>query len=123
MKTAKLTTGILCMVFTIFVLFQSGVAGLGNALSGNGEVSGTAGAFLALFMLAGGIVQVATRKSTGKGGSIGALILFFLAAFLGFACAGTYTDLNIWAGWCAILGVVNLIDIFMKKGKQKSDNE
>lgn len=109
MKTTKLITGIICMVLTAFVLFQSCAAGLGNALSQNGEASGTAGVLLAFLMLTGGIIQVATRNSTGKGGSIAALIVFVLAALIGFTNAGSYSDLNIWAAWCLILGIINLI--------------
>ena len=118
MRTTKLITGIICMVLTAFVLFQSCAAGLGNALSQNGEVSGTAGALLAFFMLAGGIIQVATRNSTGKGGSIAAFIVFALAAVIGFANAGSYSDLNIWATWCLILGIINLICVIKSQPKE-----
>lgn len=123
MKTAKLVTGILCMVFTMLVLFQSCAAGIGNALAENGEVSGTAGAFLAILMLSGGIVQVATRNSKKKGGSIASLIIFALAAILGFANAGSYADLNVWAGWCLILAVLNAVCIFKTKGEDKEQAE
>lgn len=123
MKTAKLVTGILCMVFTMLVLFQSCAAGIGNALAENGEVSGTAGAFLAILMLSGGIVQVATRNSKKKGGSIASLIIFALAAILGFANAGSYADLNVWAGWCLILAVLNTVCIFKTTGGDKEQAE
>ena len=89
MKTAKLVTGILCMVLTVPVLLQSCAAGMYNALGETGEVSGTAGVMLAVLMLAGGIVEVATRKAEGKGGSIAAAVLFLLAAVMGFANAGS----------------------------------
>lgn len=121
MKTAKLVTGILCMVFTIMVLFQSCAAGIGNAIADTGEMSGTAGAFLALLMLAGGIVEVATRKLEGKGGSIAAFIIFLLAALIGFTNAGSYKDLNIWAAWCLILGVLNVFCLF--GGKKDKNNK
>lgn len=117
MKTAKLVTGIICMVLTAFVLFQSCAAGLGNTLSQNGEASGTAGVLLAFLMLAGGIIQVATRNSTGKGGTIAALIVFLLAAVIGFTNAGSYSDLNIWAAWCLILSLLNLICVLKKEPK------
>lgn len=110
MKTAKLVTGILCMAFTLLVLFQSCAAGISNTISENGEVSGSAGFLLAILMLAGGIIEVATRKSLKKGGSIAAMILFFVAAILGFANASSYADLNIWSAWCLVLGILNLID-------------
>lgn len=115
MKTAKLVTGILCMVFTLLVLFQSCAVGISNTLGETGESSGFAGLLLALLMLAGGIVVVATRKAPGKGGSIAAIILFFLAAIIGFPNAGSYSDLKIWSAWCLILGILNLISLFMKE--------
>lgn len=117
MKTAKLVTGILCMVFTLLVLLQSCAAGVANALEQNGEISGSAGLMLALLMLAGGIVEVATRKSVKNGGAIASMILFVLAALIGFANAGTYTDLNVWSAWCLILGILNLVSMFTGKKK------
>lgn len=121
MKTAKLVTGILCMVFTLLVLFQSCAAGVSNALEQNGEVSGSAGFMLSVLMLAGGIVEVSSRKSTKKGGSIAAMILFILAALIGFANAGTYKDLNVWSAWCLILGILNLVSIFLMKKNENSE--
>lgn len=121
MKTAKLVTGILCMVFTFFVLFQSCAAGIVDAVENEGGTSGMAGFLVALLMLSGGIVEVATRKSTKSGGSIAAMIIFFLAALLGFTNSGVYKDLNIWSAWCLILGILNLASVFL--GKKKKDTE
>lgn len=123
MKTAKLVTGILCMVFTALVLFQSCAAGVSNTLGETGEVSGTAGFLLALLMLAGGIVEVATRKSEKRGGSIACMVLFLLAALIGFANAGSFGDLNIWSAWCLILGVLNLVCLFIKPKTSKEAEE
>lgn len=121
MKTAKLVTGILCMVLTILVMFQSCAAGIGNAIAENGEVSGSAGFLVAVLMLTGGIVQVVTRNSEKKGGSIGALVVFVLAALIGFANAGSYGDLYIWSAWCLILGVLNAVCVFtMGKGNKEN---
>ena len=60
MKVWKLVSGILSMVLFILVAFQSCAAGVSNALENNGEVSGSAGLIVAVLMLAGGIVSVAT---------------------------------------------------------------
>lgn len=112
MKTWKLVSGILSIVLFIIVSFQSCAAGLGNTLSGNGESSGSGGIMVAILMLIGGIVSIATKKSKGKGGNIALIVLFGLAALVGFGFAGSFTDLNIWAFWClvnAILAVVALI--------------
>lgn len=117
MKTAKLVTGILCMVFTILVLFQSCAAGIADTLGDTGGVSGMGGFLVGLLMLSGGIVEVATRKAEKNGGAIAAVIIFGLAAVLGFATAGIFADLNIWASWCLILAVLNLLSIFLGKKK------
>ena len=66
--------------------------------------------------LTGGIVMIATRGG-GKGGSIGCLIIFILAALLGFAAAGTFSDLKVWASWCLIMAAVNLFALFKKKSE------
>lgn len=112
MKTWKLVSGILSMVLFILVAFQSCAAGLGNAITENGESSGSGGIILAVLMLAGGIVSVATRKNEGKGGNIALIVLFGLAALFGFLLAGSFADLNVWAAWClinAILAVIALV--------------
>lgn len=123
MKTAKLVTGILCMVFTLLVLFQSCAAGIADTLGDTGGSSGMGGFLVGLLMLSGGIVEVATRKSEKNGGAIAAVIIFGLAAVMGFATAGIFKDLNIWASWCLILAVLNLLSIFAgKKKDEKKDN-
>ncbi len=108
MKTWKLVAGILSIVLSIFVLFQSCAAGMGNTLQGNGEVSGSAGLIVAIMLLVGGIVSIATRGS-GKGGNIALIILYGIGALLGFTLAGSYSDLKIWAVWCLICVVFAVI--------------
>ncbi|SEM38759.1 hypothetical protein SAMN04487770_13631 [Butyrivibrio sp. ob235] len=119
MKIWRLVAGILSIVLSMIVLLQSCAAGVSNALSENGEVSGSAGFLVAIAMIAGGIVSIVVRKSVGKGGSIALIVIFGLAALIGFANYGSYSDLAIWSGWCLInagLAVVALIT-----GKKKKD--
>lgn len=78
MKVWKLVSGILSIILFVFVSFQSCAAGVSNALEANGEASGSAGIIVAILMLAGGIVSIATRKSLGKGGNIALIVLFGL---------------------------------------------
>lgn len=114
MKVWKLVSGILSIILFVIVTFQSCAAGLSNALEENGEVSGTAGVMVAAFMLAGGIVSIATRKSEKNGGNIALIILFGLAALIGFTNYGSFSDLAIWSGWCvinAVLAIVSFISI------------
>lgn len=118
MKVWKLVSGILSIVLFLIVAFQSCAAGISNTLSDNGEVGGSAGVLVAIFLLAGGIVSIATRNSKGKGGNIALIILFGLATIIGLALAGSYLDLKIWAAWCAI-NVVLAIIALVKTPKNK----
>ncbi|MDD6667628.1 MAG: hypothetical protein PUE58_06735 [Lachnospiraceae bacterium] len=123
MKIWKLVSGILSMVFFAIVVFQSCAAGLSNALESNGETSGTAGVFVAIFLLAGGIVSVATRNSGKKGANIALFILYGLAAIVGFAGHGSYSDLSIWAGWCLICAILAIVAMIGGKKKGSKDDK
>ena len=104
MKTSKLVVGIISIVLSILVAFQSCAAGLSNALESNGEVSESAGILLALSFLIAGIVAICTRNG-GKGGYVSTAfyVVFGLIALL---LAGSYADLTIWAVLSIIFGVI-----------------
>ena len=108
MKTWKLVSGILSIVAFFMVAFQSCAAGIGNAMAENGEVSGSAGIIVAIMILSGGIVSIATRKG-GKGGNIALIVLFGIGALFGYVLAGSFSDLNIWATWCLINVVLAIV--------------
>ena len=112
MKVWKLVSGIFSIIFFCLVSFQSCAAGVSNALEESGE--GSVGIVVALLMLAGGIVSIATRKSEKNGGNIALIVLFGLAALMGFFLAGTFADLQIWAGWCLINVVLAVIALAKK---------
>lgn len=115
MKTWKVVAGILSVVLFFVVMFQSCAAGLVNSIEENGGSSGSVGVFVGILMLAGGIVSIAVRKSEGKGGDIALIILFGLAALVGFTGFGNYSDLIIWSVWCLINAALALVDIIKKK--------
>lgn len=117
MKTWKLVSGILSIVFFFLVAFQSCAAGISNTLEENGEVSGSAGIIVAIMLLVGGIVSIATRKGS-KGGNIALIVLYGIGTLFGFALAGSYSDLKIWAGWCLICAVLAIVSLV----KGKKDN-
>ena len=77
MKTAKLVIGVLSIVLTMVVLFQSCAATVGDALANEGGTSGGVGMAVALLMLVAGIVAIAARNS--RGGSIFCIIAYALA--------------------------------------------
>lgn len=115
MKTWKLVSGILSIVLFAMVMFQSCAAGLSNSLEGNGEISGSAGVFVAVMMLAGGIISIATRKSSRKGGNIALIVLFGLAAFVGLTGYGSFSDLAIWSVWCLINAITAFVCLIKNK--------
>lgn len=123
MKVWKLVSGILSMILFAVVTFQSCAVGVANSLSESEEVSGSAGILLAVLMLAGGIVSVATRKAVKNGGNIALIILFGLAALIGFANYGSYSDLAIWSGWCLINAVLAVVAIVTGKNKKSEETE
>lgn len=113
MKTWKLVSGILSIILFFMVSFQSCAVGIGNTLSESGEVSGSAGIIVAIMLLSGGIVSIATRNG-GKGGNIALIVLFGIATLFGYALAGSFSDLNIWATWCLINVVFAVITLIKK---------
>ena len=123
MKTTKLVLGILGLVFSIVIMFQSCAASVVNALDDNGDVGGFAGYLVAFLLIAGSIVMIATRNSTGKGGSIAALIILALAGIMAVTNAGVYKDLTLWGALCFIYAVVNLLSLIVKKKSPKLPEE
>ncbi|GCA67618.1 hypothetical protein KGMB01110_20540 [Mediterraneibacter butyricigenes] len=109
MKIWKLVSGILSIIFFALVAMQSCAVGVANTLEDSGEVSSSAGILVAVLMLAGGIVSIATRGSEKRGSNIALLVLFGLAALLGFSNYGSYSDLTIWSGWCLINAVLAVV--------------
>lgn len=93
MKIWKLVSGIISIVLSVFVVFQSMMAGLANALEANEQSSGSAGLVVSICMLCGGIVSIVSRKNNSKGTNIALIILFGLATLTGFILAGNYSDL------------------------------
>ena len=116
MKIWKLVSGIISIVLFVFVTFQSCAAGVANTLLENGQSSGTAGIFVAIMLLVGGIVSIAVRN-TKIGGDIALIILFALGAIIGFSMAGIYLDLYIWASWSALCAILAIVSIVLNRRK------
>jgi hypothetical protein len=106
MKNWKLISGILSIVFAGFVFFQSFAAGLADALGGTDTGAMTAGIVVAIMMIAAGIVSIVTRKAEKNGGNIAQIVMFAIAAVVGFAMHAGYSDLVIWATWCCVCAII-----------------
>lgn len=109
----KLISGIISCVLFLLVSMQSCAAGLVNTIEENGEIGGSAGILVSLLLLSGGIVSICTRRK--RGGNIAIMILYGLAALIGFTGAGGYGDLYIWSSWCIICAGLALISFVNSK--------
>ena len=115
-SVGRLVIGILAIILFAFIAFQSCAAGVANVLEESDSISGTSGLFLSIFMLAGGIVGVATRKSAKVGGCIASGILFAIATIMGATSwNSTYGDLQVWVIVSLIFAVFYIISAIMQK--------
>ena len=106
MKTAKIVMGVISLVLTGLVLFQSCAAAVVGAVEEESQSGGGAGVLVALCMLIGGILAIATRKS--KGGAVVCTVVYGLAGLVGWTMHGIYADLQIWGGMCLVFAVLFL---------------
>lgn len=120
MKVWKMVSGILSIVFSCFILFQSCAAGLGESLSEADTSDGSLGLLVALMVMAGGIVSIVTKKSL-KGGNIALIVLFGIGALAGYSGSGYYADLVIWATWSLVCAVLAVIALVTSRGKELAE--
>lgn len=114
---AKLVLGILSFLLFVFIMFQSCAAGLGNALSDNGEVGGSAGFLCAVNFMISGLIAVIARKAVKKAPMIVAAVFLWLNLLFAKMMAGSYSDLVIWGYLSFIFGLVYLFSV-MRTRKQ-----
>lgn len=110
MKTAKLVIGILTLVLSLVVLFQSCAASFGEALIQSNTTSGGSGTFVGILFIAAGVVSIAARNS--KGGAIASTILYALAGIIALSAVGIYKDLIVWGVLSLIFALIFLVSIF-----------
>ncbi|KRL39160.1 hypothetical protein [Liquorilactobacillus uvarum] len=120
MKTTKLVAGILMIVLSVFIGFQSMAVGLGDALENNNNTSGSGGIIVAILFLVAGIVYLATKSKKKLGGDIANLILLLIAWIIGLSNIGVYSDLVIWSWLAFIIGVGFFIWHLVKNKKLKN---
>lgn len=102
-STGRLVTGIVFIVISVVVLFQSCAVGVANALDGSKGGDGTLGVMTFLLLLIVGIVSISTRKSQSyKIPGIIAGILMIYGFLISYIYTGRYGDLKIW-GWIMLI--------------------
>ena len=111
-KAWPLVFGILSIVFSLVILFQSCAVGVANALIEVEDTSGSFGVIVALLYLSGGIVLLATRTHPKK---IAAPIIYGVAAFFALVGGfGLYEDLLVWCILSVIIVIVCLVSNLRK---------
>jgi len=113
--TAKTVLGILAIVLPVFILFQSCAAGIGNALTDNGEIGGSMGVVVALNLLISGITLVVARNSVKKAPMIVCTVFLWVNYFYAKMFSGSYSDLVIWGFLSYALGVFCLFSAMSTK--------
>ena len=99
-RIGKLVIGIISLVLTMVILFQSCAVGLLNTLEDSGDVGGTAGILLVLCWWIAGILGIAGKKN--RTATIVGAVFYGLAALFAFGNAAVFSDLIVW-------GILSLI--------------
>lgn len=119
LSVLRLVIGVLSLVFSLFIIFQSMAAGIVNTLEDTGDVGGSAGVLVATLFIAAGIAGIATRNSRKKVGPIICFVLYVFSGLLGFSNSAVYSDLQIWGGLAIIFGIIFLIAGLRTKNEKK----
>ena len=123
MKTWRIVSGVLSLVFFGFVAFQSCAAGVVDEYTHSGGVSGGAGLIVSIVMLVGGIVSISTREGVKEGkGNTFLFLTYGLAAIVGYGNIGYFKDLKIWSIWCISNSLVALFDDIWLYANRKNGN-
>ena len=123
-SAGRLVIGIVLLVLSVLVLFQSCAAGVVNTLESSDDAGGSAGFIVSIFMIVAGIIGICTRNSGGKAGPVTAAVFLFLGALPAFFNSAVFQDLVVWGVLCAALGIVFVIcGIKTVKSPKPSDPE
>lgn len=116
-KIIRLVVGIISIVLSLFISFQSCAAEVGNAFFSPDSYSGFFGLVLSVLWLASGIVAIAARKT--RGGTITSVSMYLLAALITNVDVGVFKDLIVWSKVSWIFAVLLIISLAMKEDKEK----
>lgn len=130
MKTWKLVSGILSIILAAVVFLETFLVSVVGFAAQQGQfdlittqnefaVSTLGGVIVGIFLLSAGIVSIVTRNK-GKSGEIASLILYGLAATIGFCTANrAFKDLFVWSAWCLVCAVLYAVCIIWPSVKKK----
>lgn len=105
----KLTIGIISIILSAPIFFQSCAVGTLGVLaeSDNVTAEGGVGAFLAIAFLMCGILNIVQRKNIFSG--LGVSVVYTVFAFLGFLMSAKYVDLLIYSVVSLVFGAITFV--------------
>ena len=106
--TCRLILGIISCVLFVIISFQSCAVGLGNAMSSNGEKSGSVGFLSAICIVVAGIIGIVTHKSEKKVSCFIVCGFYWGIFFLSRMYSGSYSDLKVWGFLAFAFGCIYL---------------
>lgn len=119
MKIWKLVSGVISIVVFLLITFQSCAVGIVNALEDNSaDTSAEGGVWVAFILLVAGITSVCVWKVKNRGADVALIILFGLAALMGFTNLGRFEDLEVWSWWAAICAGMSFISMCLPRKKE-----
>ena len=113
MSIAKLVTGIISIVICVIMFLQSCAITFADALAKQHSVSGAAGIFIALLILAIGIISIATKNKGTRGGCVAIVFISIIACYVGYKNSGEFKDLIIWSIWSGAMGVLSFVQLII----------
>lgn len=108
-SAGRLIIGLASVLLSAGIMLQSCFAGLGNALSENGAVSGSQGMIMAFCMILGGLFAAITRNSMSRIVTMLPALFYWFGALMTVGSGSTYGDLPIWGDISFIFGLVYVI--------------
>ena len=118
MKTWKLVSGIISIIISVVIYHQSNQFSALETFSGAKSSISMYGYVAAMLILSSGIVSISTRESEKNGGNYAMIIMFLIAAYIGFSIRNVYQDMLLWAGWSIICIITTIAACGPKPSKK-----
>jgi len=110
----KLVSGIISVVMSAFIVYQSRLASLLATIQNTGDKSGSVGMIVAILILAGGIISIVTRYK-GGGANVPIILIFAFAGAYAITNHGEFLDLIVWGAWCFVCAIMAIISLVAEK--------
>ena len=118
MKTWKLVSGILSIMFSIMMLYDIDYLRRIYALTDQDSTSLAFGFLASLVLLACGIVSISVKNSKDNGGNVALIIMFGICILIGRSMS-VFTDTFLWMTWCAVCAGIALASCIDNKTQRR----